>query len=54
MPTESFHSPLYAYRFPSLSYATCSVDPATCPDRRCDMLEQMSGNCPQDCVPKSE
>lgn len=32
------------------SYSTCSNDPVTCPDLRCDYLEAMSGLCPQDCV----
>ena len=31
-------------------YSTCSVDAATCPDGRCDQLEQESDLCPQDCV----
>ncbi|XP_059094700.1 proto-oncogene tyrosine-protein kinase receptor Ret-like [Tigriopus californicus] len=32
------------------SYSTCSIDPVTCPDLRCDFLEARSGLCPQDCV----
>eukprot|EP00095_Tigriopus_kingsejongensis_P002640 maker-scaffold441_size170131-snap-gene-0.29 protein:Tk02640 transcript:maker-scaffold441_size170131-snap-gene-0.29-mRNA-1 annotation:"low quality protein: proto-oncogene tyrosine-protein kinase receptor ret-like" len=32
------------------TYSTCTIDSITCPDLRCDQLEQLSGLCPQDCV----
>ena len=33
-------------------YRTCSPDLNTCPDGRCDELEELSGICPQDCIGK--
>lgn len=35
---------------PTLLYSTCTPDSITCPDHKCDPLENLHGEiCPQDC-----
>ena len=35
------------------NYSTCSSDPQSCPDGKCDAWEELSGFCPQDCTERS-